>query len=282
MFKVKNVIVSACTIFFLSFVISIFSTHKVGISLLRALVFACLFALIDVFVQFISKKFLDDGESSLEIDTGVSSSHSDMKSGNGNIVDITISDEPLSDDESSLKFDVRGNRQTLPASDVSSSKMNSVGASVITDVGDGMSNIPTARSSENLETGSTNDSEVMPAFTVGQEKITDDKTDSSKSFVKINLAGKDADVSIGDSSLRKQNSNSGRDANRKEIANLPDMDNLVPEETESSAVDTSILQGSMSADESFSPAPKKTENSTVMSKDTETMAKAIRTLLNRE
>lgn len=113
--NLKKLIVPAVAGFVLSFFISLIATRgNFGAALLRGLLFAIIFAVLFFLVDFLFAKFLDGTESAVS-----SSKKSDA--GLGAKVDITLSDEDLSDDGEDLKFYVGHNKVGLSqsATDVS-------------------------------------------------------------------------------------------------------------------------------------------------------------------
>lgn len=103
MFKVKNIIVAAACGFVLSFLISIISVHRFGVSLLRGIIFGAVFAVLSIAIDMLNSKFLK-----VEGDIGSESlgDSSRKTSGAGSHVNITIDDENLTEDDKAPAFDV--------------------------------------------------------------------------------------------------------------------------------------------------------------------------------
>ena len=103
MFKVKNIIVAAACGFVLSFLISIISVHRFGVSLLRGIIFGAVFAVLSIAIDMLNSKFLE-----VEGDIGSESlgDSSRKTSGAGSHVNITIDDENLTEDDKAPAFDV--------------------------------------------------------------------------------------------------------------------------------------------------------------------------------
>lgn len=105
--NLKKVIAPAVAGFVLSFLISLVATKgNFGHALLRGLLFAVLFAAVFFLVDFIFNKFLDGSDSSV-------APSKKNESGLGDRIDITLSDEELSDDGDDLKFFVGQNKVGL-------------------------------------------------------------------------------------------------------------------------------------------------------------------------
>ncbi len=106
MINLKNLIVAAIAGFTLSFLISIISTHNLFVALLRGIIFAVVFAILAFAIDFVNKRFLSVGES-LEIKTENQKAETQKA---GSVVNITIDDENLTDEEDAPNFDISANR----------------------------------------------------------------------------------------------------------------------------------------------------------------------------
>ena len=278
MFKVKNIAASAIIGFILSFIISIIATHKFINSCGRAFFTALVFALLVVLIEFISNKFLDSGEEALMADNNLENKGSNLKSS----VDITISDEPLTEDESPLQFDVKGNKRTLSSENRDVSKKNAPNG-LISDVGENMNNIPEARNSAGLDSLVQRENGAEPLFS-GEQNDSGNKDKQEKEFKPVNLGQKvDGDASENENQAKKS-SGTDKEAERNIIADLPDMDNMIQDEESgsSSSVDSSFYEEDSVPDENFTRNKSASGKPKAASQDTETMAKAIRTLLNKD
>lgn len=112
MFKVKNVAVAAASAFVLSFLISAISTHRIGVSFVRGLIFALVFAVLSVAIDFLNSKFLEvEGGISSDVEEGVRKGQSGSSS--GSFVNITIDDENLTEENQAPAFDVSSGRQVF-------------------------------------------------------------------------------------------------------------------------------------------------------------------------
>lgn len=106
MFNLKNVAASAGVGFVLSFLISIISTHRFFVASFRGIIFAVVFALLAFAAGFLNKKFLS-------VETLSDSKDEAGKkpvSKPGSVVNITIDDENLTEDEAAPSFDVSANK----------------------------------------------------------------------------------------------------------------------------------------------------------------------------
>ena len=103
MINPKNICVSGCIGFFLSFFIGLASDVRFSHVLLRAFLFALLFALLCVAVSFIYQKFLSpDNGGFVETDSSVKNNPAST----GSVINIVVDDSNLPDDELSPKFHV--------------------------------------------------------------------------------------------------------------------------------------------------------------------------------
>ena len=102
MINPKNICVSACIGFFLSFFIGLLSDVRFSHVLIRAFSFALVFAALCIGVTFLYQKFLsnDNGGFSAEAET-VS-----QKTTSGGVVNIVVDDSNLSDDGLAPKFTI--------------------------------------------------------------------------------------------------------------------------------------------------------------------------------
>lgn len=110
MLKVKNIVISAICGFVLSFLISIISTHKSGVSLLRALIFGVVFAALYFGIDFVNSKFLSVDSFSTDSGDDVARKSS---SGAGSVVNITIDDENLTEEDNAPSFNVSSGRSVF-------------------------------------------------------------------------------------------------------------------------------------------------------------------------
>ena len=104
MFNPKNLATSAAVGFVLSFLICVVSTHKFGVALLRGCIFALVFAALDFAIEFVYAQFLDDAQGSDSLEEKKPAQKSAGRS--GSLVDITIDDENLTEDDQAPSFAV--------------------------------------------------------------------------------------------------------------------------------------------------------------------------------
>ena len=109
MINIKSISVSAAVGFVLSFLVGLISSNAFLIVLLRAAIFALVFAALAVGISFLYSIFLAEDGAEVSSDGKASSKDSKV----GNTVDIVIEDDELEDDDSGPKFFVENNRNGL-------------------------------------------------------------------------------------------------------------------------------------------------------------------------
>ncbi len=283
--KVKKIVFPAISGFALSFFISILFTHKFGYSLLRGLLFGFVFAVLAVLIDIVYGKFLDDGSSVSEISQD--SSKSDGKVGSH--VDITIDDADLSNTGKEIPFAVNRNLFQLSESDTQDLRKIDI---LYESEQKEQKTVLSATMSDSVSTQKESSSVVHPADTnessqdssfkpvalgkpleVASESSKNEKTESSQS--------KPADsVAETKNQLKKK----AKEAEKHEIDALPDLEGF--EGDDNYVSDNDIIENSDFAQESesnFSSSSGSIDGSTVTSNhDTETLAKAIHTVLKRD
>lgn len=105
MINPKNISISAAIGFFLSFFIGLVSDVKFSHVLLRALIFAAIFAALCVAISFIYQKFLSTDSSSF-----VAEPDANLQRTAGGVVNIVVDDSNLTDDGLAPKFTVLNKR----------------------------------------------------------------------------------------------------------------------------------------------------------------------------
>lgn len=101
MTKPNFIIIPVCVGFFLSFIVGLISSVTFGVILLRAFIFAVLFGILGFGIGIVFQRFLLDA-SDLE---GGSEASANIRQ--GSVVDLSIGDEPLEEDENGPDFYVR-------------------------------------------------------------------------------------------------------------------------------------------------------------------------------
>ncbi len=254
----KKIAVPAAAGFVISFVISLFFAHSLFWSLIRGLIFGVVFALLFLLVDFLFSTFL---EQSADVEVSSAKKPSTL----GNKVDITISDEDLTDDGENLRFSVGNNKKILDAQALKESDAK-VHAD-LDDAGAAMQNAPDSHEESFIQSAKET---AATAATVAAAK----QDENNSSFVASSVADVTASSSdkSGDDSVEGIDSLpdlSGFDALTGDVDESPD----VIEDTEfaSSGVSSPASRGS-----TFSDGSKAADH------DAETMAKAIATILKRD
>ena len=101
MTKPNFINIPVCVGFFLSFIVGLISSVTFGVILLRAFIFAVLFGILGFGIGIVFQRFLLDA-SDLE---GGSEASANIRQ--GSVVDLSIGDEPLEEDENGPDFYVR-------------------------------------------------------------------------------------------------------------------------------------------------------------------------------
>lgn len=243
--KLKNLLYPAVSGFVLSFLITLIATHHFLLALLRGALWAAGFAALAAGISFLYEKFLSEGLGSDSL------SESTSRPVSGNVVDITISDEELTPDDSGPRFDVSGER----AAPMSAAQ---------------------GRLSDMNDAEPVADTAVVPEPAVAKPApqtaavSEEPKAAEAAAFKPVNLAGQPVE--------REQPSGSAEDIDS--LDELPEIGelNLV-------GSDSSVEEDSEFAEEGEAPSSSRAQfadGSSPASQDAETMAKAIRTLLKRE
>ncbi len=107
----KKIAIPAIFGFVLSFLISLIATGNFGWALLRGLIFGVLFGVLFFVIDFVFTKFLaEEGSPVSSFDSGKR-----FQEKSGSRIDITVSDEDLTDDGQNLTFPVKQNKVNIPA-----------------------------------------------------------------------------------------------------------------------------------------------------------------------
>ena len=268
MLKTLKFVIPSASCFVLSFLISIIRTHRFGVSLLRGLIFALIFALLTFAVKYLFEKVLNLGEDSDEEGVGETEKKSEHK------VDLTLDGENLTED-AGPRFYVGNNKHSLGENDTVDLKELKKDKPLSESVS-AMSDIPDAKKS--MESDSLKKE--------GRKQA--EETISSPVFSPAGLADiTKKEKSSGEKEMTSSSSVHGQDKVRdSEIDMLPDMQDYQEENT---AEEIPVEDGDLVEDSDFasegnveSSTAKFADGSSAESKDSETIAKAIRTILKRE
>lgn len=278
--KIKNIVAAALCGFVLSFLISVISTHKMGTSFLRALVFGLVFAALCFAIGFLNDKFLVV-EPSVSDNSDDSSRRATPRT--GSVVNITIDDENLTEEDHAPSFDVSATGSSFsyrpskneiapevrPAAAGGTSSAGTQFAAAQKNIGDDNSN------AEKAENGS-------PAFK---------PMDWSKAATVQSSNGGEAVQEIAadsSSGTAKNVSESGkRSASVKEIDALPDIGdfagNEIGDDSDGSG-SVSVIEDSEFAQsgDGSSVSSSVAESSDLGKQNSKLIANAIRTLLKKE
>lgn len=193
MFNFKMVVAAACVGFLLSFFTGLFSGIGFGLVLLRAIIFAILLAGLFLAIKFVFERFLDLGEfESTSVPTNANV---------GSMVDITVGDDELTEEDSAPGFYVDAkvapktpeqniSNEPVPVHEVSVSaeKTESIQQNNVEDVLPSISNtgfvksdiqaMTSSRSINDEDSSSDEDLDSLPEFNSGS-KNTSNFEDSS-------------------------------------------------------------------------------------------------------
>lgn len=257
MINPKNICVSACIGFFLSFLIGLFSDVHFSVVVLRALLFGVVFAVLCVGISILYQKFLSADNGGFVSDSELSS----PKSATGGVVNIVVDDSNLPDEETSPKFTVLNNHTALD----NEIKKTSVRDEPSADSTPVISSAPVT-SSESEEKTSFKpvslgevDSNSNSAKTVASSNITENSSSKSAS----------SDVAVSDAQEQEQ------------LDELPDISNMAVEASGDVASDLDSPTDEIVSDSEFATGGAKMKEQPV-SGDTAVMAKAIQTLLAKD
>ena len=261
--KLKNILYPAVSGFVLSFLITLIATRHILLALFRGALWAAGFAALAAGISFLYEKFLSEGLGSDSL------SENQSRPVTGNVVDITISDEELTPDDSGPRFDVSGERAApLSAAQTRLSDMSETEALMARRT----ETVTAPRATEHrVAQSSAPESKAATA----SEPLASAKPDAGSkepaTFTPVNLAGQPVSAS--------QSSGAAEDIDN--LDELPEIGELNLVGSGSSSVE----ETSEFAEEGEAPSSSRVQfadGSSPASHDAETMAKAIRTLLKRE
>lgn len=261
--KLKNILYPAVSGFVLSFLITLIATRHILLALFRGALWAAGFAALAAGISFLYEKFLSEGLGSDSL------SENQSRPVTGNVVDITISDEELTPDDSGPRFDVSGERAApLSAAQTRLSDMSETEALMARRTETATAPRATAHT---VAQSPAPESKAATA----SEPLASAKTDAGSkepaTFTPVNLAGQPVSAS--------QSSGAAEDIDN--LDELPEIGELNLVGSGSSSVE----ETSEFAEEGEAPSSSRVQfadGSSPASHDAETMAKAIRTLLKRE
>ena len=257
MLNPKKSIFPAVFGFVLSFFISIIATHKIWRSLFRGVIFAVVFAVLFIAVDFIFERFLD------KEDGGGTAKKSDSKSGGK--IDITISDEDLTDDGDDLRFPVTMNKMGLSQEETQVLKPNPATATASSNVSAPVdSGAVVQEEKKNISVEEPLEQEVFEPkpFATSEHKV---EKPAAASVIDTSSVGLDV------------NDNSQID----DLPEIADFDAELGDESDDSYVDDSDFasNGSTSL---YTERSTFSDGSRASDHDAATIAKAIQTALKRE
>lgn len=265
MFKVKNIVVASICGFVLSFLISVISTHRFGVSLLRGLIFCIVFAILAFAIDYLNSRFLnvEGGVNTDVLDENSKRTSAESNSKAGSIVNITIDDENLTEDEQAPSFDVASTRQVFAYKTEPKEKEE----------------IPDVKTSSMV-------TESVPINPV--ETLSNAEPNNSSEFTPVQLGQpiENNETIINETSNIQENEKQKNDKGFKEIEALPDIGEFASSVSDDSGDDgtvSSIISDSEFAQSGdLTASAAMTEGGDMMKQDSKIIASAIRTLLKKE
>lgn len=277
MIKIKPVVLCASIALALSFFISLFSRNSFPISLLKAVIFAAVFAGIAVGIQVVYDKFLSEGEAS------ISESRAPQQKVVGSKVDLVVSEEDLPNEENAPTFALGSTRHVLTAADVGIKASPAAETSA-------EQNAHTGQPSEGVSSGANRQTsvgdEAAPNAPVSEKAESVVRHDSQ-----ANSEAELPPASHGEHSARTESSDAGNAKSSSfgsdELPELDDFPALGGDDSESApgTEDEGVVEDSDFAEEGSPSLSRRTEfaDGTIAdSKDASLMAEAIRTVLVKD
>lgn len=271
MLKTKNIAIPAVFGFIFSFFICLISTHKFSSSLLRGIIFAVVFGILGFLIQIVFDKFLSE---TTEGDFVQSSEQKDKKK-SGAVVDITIDDTPLDNDENGPQFFVSNNKHKLEEN-VGAKTEPEKKETILQDTGNDMNAIPVAGAER----------EKREEIKV-KEKFAQEQAANSKEFKSVQLGTPVSESSAG-STQKTEPKTSNVSYSFSDISEASDIDSLPDIGNVDGDLGITKDSGDLIKDSDFASSGKKIDASELLdvgkgvNTNAETMAKAIQTLLKRE
>lgn len=252
--------------FVLSFLFGLFSGVGFLHILLRAVIFAAVFAVLSILISFLEEKFL-----SLPQDLSISEGESSARPVTGGSVNITIDDDSLPDDDQGPQFTVSENRPSLGSEQLRSDSQR---APV-------QPQRPVQTKSEDLE--SVRMASEAPSAPPAEESVSESSVASpmqsvpaqeSPAFQPVNLAQRE-------SSSSPQNESDG--GQLKELSDLPDIGSVSADSPVLTAGSEVISDSEFASEgQPVSPAKSFADGSSITTQNASVMAQAIRTILAKE
>lgn len=255
MINPKYICIFAGVGFFVSFIIGLFSGNGFLHPLLIALIFAVVFALLSFGIQIVYNKFLTIGDSYTGNVGG------DIKAPTvGSVVNITVDDDNLPDEEQAPKFYVENNRPGLGAEDLTSEAVDARNKpkkvetpKVDAEISESISDVPVSEPVQNS-------SPIVASSGFTPMSVTDlSKTENSGAVESAPVANtNNANARVATSSASDS------------LDDLPDIGDFSPGAAKSTS--------DVISDASFSPSSS-SSSSSGKEQNSELMAQAIRTIL---
>lgn len=252
MINPKNICISASIGFFLSFIIGLFSDVHFSIVVLRAFIFALIYAVLTVGITFLYNRFLSSDSGGFSVDSDVSN----QKVNAGNIVNIVVDDSNLPDENASPRFKVLNNHKAVSMEE----------ADTVSNSSEKIIPSPAVESVQSVPAAESVPASVTPA------------SSESSAFKSLNLGTSQAPEAVGQP--KAENTSDGqKEAGSQQLDELPDISEMqnVPMGDVGSELD-SPSGGEIVSDSEFATAGTKLKEQPI-SGDTSIMAKAIQTLL---
>ena len=272
--------------FALFFLVSLIFTHKILPALLRGVIFGLLFALIFFGIDFVFTRFLNDGE---EITSSPSQGgRRTVASSPGGSIYITISDEELTDDGQGLRFPVSRNKHALIKEE----------SSPIPDSGTAQKLKQDAYSLAGKSEPSFRSLDAAPASGAPQPVVSSSSASSAKEESKVQASsganssegGTFTPVSLGKpfpsgGSAGSSISEQVHSNEKSDLDELPEILDFAPKAGNAGANDNVIVDSDFARDgvkPSASEKPMFADGSRATDHNTETLARAIQTVLKRD
>jgi hypothetical protein len=253
-----TVVFSVCG-FLLSFVSGLFSRAGFGIVFLHALLFGVLFCILSFGILYVYKKFLTD-------DTGSPAAEPAGEKKTGGMVDITIQDEDLPNEENAPQFFVGSNHLMLKKNDYSSLSENSGTEKDVLPVQNPVAGSEDNRTAEKQKNDNTEDTKAAGFIPVALQESAQ------------NLTGTESMAAVTSEKNMVSESPDGETVVQgdEDLDELPDMEDLQTDENNNP---------DLVEDSDFSQERGNKESGTTGEKDIKDvalMAKAVSTLLSKD